>query len=105
MQEIQSYKRLPRIVYHLPSKGRDETRPRAGLLRVREFVMKDAYSFDVDQAGLEKSYAAEVRAYEDTFKRLGLDAISVESDTGAMGGDVAHEFQVLSEVGEDRCAI
>jgi prolyl-tRNA synthetase len=67
--------------------------------------MKDAYSFDADQAGLEKSYAAEYVAYERTFKRMGLDAISVESDTGAMGGDVAHEFQVLTEVGEDRIAI
>src|SRR5436189_3060868 len=105
MQEIQSYKQMPQIVYHFQSKGRDETRPRAGLLRVREFVMKDAYSFDVDQAGLEKSYAAEYGAYERTFKRMGLDAISVESDTGAMGGDVAHEFQVLTEVGEDRIAI
>src|SRR6267378_1299295 len=105
MQEIQSYKQLPQIVYHFQSKGRDEARPRAGLLRVREFVMKDAYSFDVDQAGLEKSYAAEYGAYERTFKRMGLDAISVESDTGAMGGDVAHEFQVLTEVGEDRIAI
>ena len=105
MQEIQSYKQLPQIVYHFQSKGRDEARPRAGLLRVREFVMKDAYSFDVDQAGLEKSYAAEFGAYENTFKRLGLNAISVESDTGAMGGDVAHEFQVLTEVGEDRIAL
>ena len=105
MQEIQSYKQLPQIVYHFQSKGRDEARPRAGLLRVREFVMKDAYSFDVDEAGLEKSYAAEYGAYERTFKRMGLDAISVESDTGAMGGDVAHEFQVLTEVGEDRIAI
>ena len=105
MQEIQSYKQLPQIVYHFQSKGRDEARPRAGLLRVREFVMKDAYSFDVDQAGLDKSYAAEYGAYERTFKRMGLDAVSVESDTGAMGGDVAHEFQVLTEVGEDRIAI
>jgi prolyl-tRNA synthetase len=67
--------------------------------------MKDAYSFDADQAGLEKSYAAEHGAYERTFARIGLDAISVESDTGAMGGDVAHEFQVLTEAGEDRIAI
>jgi prolyl-tRNA synthetase len=105
MQEIQTYKQLPQIVYHFQSKGRDEARPRAGLLRVREFVMKDAYSFDVDEAGLEKSYAAEFGAYERTFKRMGLEAISVESDTGAMGGDVAHEFQVLTEVGEDRIAV
>jgi prolyl-tRNA synthetase len=105
MQELQSYKQMPQIVYHFQSKGRDEARPRAGLLRVREFVMKDAYSFDVDQAGLEKSYAAEHAAYVRTFERMGLDAISVESDTGAMGGDIAHEFQVLTEVGEDRVVI
>src|SRR5947199_8267862 len=104
-QELQSYRQLPQIVYHFQSKGRDEARPRAGLLRVREFVMKDAYSLDVDDAGLEKSYAAEYGAYQRTFKRMGLDAISVESDTGAMGGDNAHEFQVLTDVGEDRIAI
>src|SRR5687768_2030157 len=103
--EILSYRQMPAIVYHFQSKGRDETRPRAGLLRVREFVMKDAYSFDVDQAGLDKSYAAEFGAYEKSFQRMGLDAVSVESDTGAMGGDVAHEFQVLTEVGEDRIAV
>ena len=102
MSEIQSYKQLPVMVYHFQSKGRDETRPRAGLLRVREFVMKDAYSFDIDQAGLEKSYQAQHGAYERIFKRMSLDAVSVESDTGAMGGDTAHEFQVLTDVGEDR---
>src|SRR5207244_4756648 len=96
---------LPQLAYHCQSKGRDEARPRAGLLRVREMVMKDADSVELDQAGLEKSYAAEYGAYERTFKRMGLDAISVESDTGAMGGDVAHEFQVLTDVGEDRIAI
>ncbi len=105
MNEILSYRQLPLMVYHFQSKGRDETRPRAGLLRVREFVMKDAYSFDRDQAGLEKSYAAQHGAYVRTFQRMGLNAISVESDTGAMGGDIAHEFQVLTESGEDRIAI
>jgi prolyl-tRNA synthetase len=105
MSEIQSYKQLPVMVYHFQSKGRDEARPRAGLLRVREFVMKDAYSFDIDQAGLEKSYQAQHGAYERIFKRMGLDAISVESDTGAMGGDTAHEFQVLTDVGEDRIIV
>jgi len=105
MSEILSYRQLPAMVYHFQSKGRDEVRPRAGLLRVREFVMKDAYSFDLDQAGLEKSYAAQHGAYVRTFQRLGLDAISVESDTGAMGGDIAHEFQVLTEVGDDHIAI
>src|SRR2546423_1013647 len=104
-QEIQSYRQLPAIVYHFQSEGPDEARPRAGLLRVRESVMKDAYAFDADEAGLEKSCEAEHGAYARTFARMGLDAISVESDTGAMGGDVAHEFQVLTEVGEDRIAI
>ena len=105
MSEIQSYRQMPAMVYHFQTKGRDEVRPRAGLLRVREFVMKDAYSFDIDQAGLEKSYAAQHGAYVRTFQRMGLNALSVESDTGAMGGDVAHEFQVLTEVGDDRLAI
>jgi len=103
--EILSYKQLPVMVYHFQSKGRDEARPRAGLLRVREFVMKDAYSFDADQAGLERSYQAQHGAYVRIFERMGLKAISVESDTGAMGGDVAHEFQVLSEAGEDRIVL
>src|SRR5207245_10233214 len=105
MNEILSYRQLPAMVYHFQSKGRDELRPRAGLLRVREFVMKDAYSFDMDEAGLEKSYAAQHGAYVRTYERLGLKAISVESDTGAMGGDIAHEFQVLTEVGDDSIAI
>jgi prolyl-tRNA synthetase len=103
--EIQSYRQLPAIVYHFQEKGRDEARPRAGLLRVREFVMKDAYSIDKDWEGLDRSYWAEYGAYECTFQRMGLEAISVESDTGNMGGDVAHEFQVLTEVGEDRIVI
>ena len=105
MSEILSYRQLPAMVYHFQSKGRDEARPRAGLLRTREFVMKDAYSFDLDQAGLERSYAAQHGAYVRTFQRMGLRAISVESDTGAMGGDVAHEFQVLTDVGEDSIGI
>ena len=100
--EILSYRQLPAMVYHFQEKGRDEQRPRAGLLRVREFVMKDAYSIDRDWDGLDKQYWAQHGAYEKSFKRMGLEAISVESDTGNMGGDVAHEFQVLTEVGEDR---
>jgi prolyl-tRNA synthetase len=99
--EVLSYRQLPVIVYHFQSKGRDEARPRAGLLRLREFVMKDAYSIDADEAGLERSYALEYDAYARTFRRMGLNAISVESDSGAMGGDIAHEFQVLTEAGED----
>ena len=103
--EILSYRQLPAMVYHFQEKGRDEERPRAGLLRVREFVMKDAYSLDKDWEGLNEQYWAQHGAYAKTFARLGLEAISVESDTGNMGGDVAHEFQVLSAVGEDRIVI
>ena len=103
--EILSYRQLPQIVYHFQSKGRDEARPRAGLLRAREFVMKDSYSFDADTAGLDRSYDLHHQAYARIFRRMGLDAISVESDTGAMGGDVAHEFQVLTDAGEDRLVL
>jgi prolyl-tRNA synthetase len=101
MQEIQSYKQLPQIVYHFQSKGRDEARPRAGLLRVREFVMKDAYSCDRDQAGLDASYEAQHGAYVRTFERLGLETVAVASDVGIMGGSQAHEFMVLNPAGED----
>ncbi|MEK7863909.1 MAG: proline--tRNA ligase, partial [Chloroflexota bacterium] len=100
--EILSYRQLPAMVYHFQEKGRDEERPRAGLLRAREFVMKDAYSLDRDWDGLDRQYWLQHGAYARSFMRMGLDAISVESDTGNMGGDVAHEFQVLTEVGEDR---
>ena len=102
--EILSYRQLPAMVYHFQEKGRDEQRPRAGLLRVREFVMKDAYSIDKDWEGLDRSYWSQHGAYAKAFARMGLAAISVESDTGNMGGDVAHEFQVLTDVGEDRIA-
>ena len=100
-QEIISYRQLPQIAYHFQAKGRDEERSRGGLLRVREFVMKDSYSFDLDAAGLDRAYAAHLEAYARIFKRLGVRAHAVESDTGAMGGDVAHEFQVLTAEGED----
>jgi prolyl-tRNA synthetase len=100
--EILSYRQLPAMVYHFQEKGRDEERPRAGLLRTREFVMKDAYSIDRDWEGLDKQYWAQHGAYAKTFARMGLKTESVESDTGNMGGDVAHEFQVLSDAGEDR---
>ena len=103
--EILSYRQLPVMVYHFQSKARDEARPRGGLLRVREFVMKDAYSIDADTAGLDRAYDLQHQAYVRIFQRMGLDAISVESDTGAMGGDVAHEFQVLTEAGDDKILI
>jgi len=104
-RELQSYRQLPQMLYHFSIKERDEPRPRAGLIRLREFIMKDAYSFDADEAGLQKSYAAQHGAYVRTFQRMGLEAVSVESDTGAMGGDLAHEFQVLTEVGEDTIVV
>src|SRR6476660_7728432 len=98
---VQSYRQLPMMVYHFQTKFRDEPRSRGGLIRVREFVMKDAYSCDRDDAGLDKSYQKHYAAYERIFERLGLDAIAVRSDVGIMGGTAAHEFMVLNEFGED----
>ena len=98
---VQSYRQLPMMVYHFQTKFRDEPRSRGGLVRVREFVMKDAYSCDRDEAGLDKSYRDQFGAYERTFKRLGLDAIAVGADVGIMGGSGAHEFMVLNDFGED----
>jgi prolyl-tRNA synthetase len=98
---VQSYRQLPMMVYHFQTKFRDEPRSRGGLIRVREFVMKDAYSCDRDEAGLDKSYRDQYEAYERTFKRLGLEAIAVGADVGVMGGSGAHEFMVLNDFGED----
>jgi len=98
---VQSYRQLPMIVYHFQTKFRDEPRSRGGLIRVREFVMKDSYSCDRDDAGLDESYRKHFTAYERIFKRLGLDAIAVGADVGIMGGTGAHEFMVLNEFGED----
>jgi prolyl-tRNA synthetase len=98
---VQSYRQLPMMVYHFQTKFRDEPRSRGGLIRVREFVMKDAYSCDRDDAGLDESYRLQFEAYERIFKRLGLDAIAVGADVGIMGGTGAHEFMVLNEFGED----
>lgn len=99
--EINSYKQLPITLYQIQTKFRDETRPRFGVLRSKEFIMKDAYSFDVDYEGLNKSYKSMYEAYCRIFDRCGLDYIIVEADSGAMGGDVSHEFMVPSPVGED----
>ncbi|MGE0073969.1 MAG: proline--tRNA ligase [Sphaerochaetaceae bacterium] len=99
--EIDSYKRLPQLVYQLQTKWRDDPRPRAGLIRVREFTMKDSYSFDRDQAGLEKQYQAHYSAYFRIFDRCALPTIAVGSDSGMMGGKVAHEYMYLSPIGED----
>ncbi len=94
---VKSYRQLPIILYQIQNKFRDEIRPRFGLMRGREFIMKDAYSFDRDEAGHKVSYQKMVDAYYEIFKRCGLDSIKVESDTGAMGGKQAHEFMVIVE--------
>lgn len=96
-----SYKDLPLSIYQIQIKYRDEARPRAGLLRGREFVMKDAYSFDVDDEGLAKSYQAQRDAYERIFKRLGLEYVIVKADAGAMGGSKSEEFLCPADIGED----
>lgn len=98
---IRSYRQLPIIIYHFQTKFRDEPRSRGGLIRVREFVMKDSYSADRDEQGLDTSYWAHHRAYTRIFERLGLDAIAVSSDVGMMGGSLAHEFMFLNPAGED----
>jgi prolyl-tRNA synthetase len=98
---VRSYRQLPFIVYHFQTKFRDEPRSRGGLIRVREFVMKDSYSCDRDEAGLDVAYWAHHKAYTRIFERLGLEAIAVSSDVGMMGGSLAHEFMVLNAAGED----
>jgi prolyl-tRNA synthetase len=98
---VKSWRQLPMQVYHFQTKWRDEPRARGGLIRVREFVMKDAYSCDRDEAGLDASYWAQHGAYVRTFERLGLKTIAVSSDVGMMGGSLAHEFMVLNPAGED----
>ena len=98
---VRSYRQLPMMVYHFQTKWRDEPRARGGLIRVREFVMKDAYSCDRDVAGLDASYQAQHDAYVRIFERLGLDTVAVASDVGIMGGSQAHEFMVLNPAGED----
>lgn len=104
-RDIQSYKQLPMLVYHIQTKWRDDPRPRAGLIRVREFTMKDSYSLDLDEAGLDKQYRAHYQAYFNIFHRCGLPVISVGSDVGMMGGSMAHEYMYLSPVGEDTLLI
>ncbi len=99
--EYSSYKDLPVILYQIQAKYRDEARPRAGILRGREFVMKDSYSFDIDDEGLQKSYDLHREAYQRTFDRLGLEYRIVSAMSGAMGGSASEEFLAISEVGED----
>jgi prolyl-tRNA synthetase len=98
---VQSYRELPLLLYQIQTKLRDEPRPRGGLLRVREFIMKDLYSFDADEAGLDESYHKMCQAYKNIYARLGLPALMVEADSGAIGGKDSHEFMVLTEDGED----
>ena len=98
---ITSYRDLPFTIYQIQTKFRDETRPRGGLLRVREFEMKDAYSFDADEEGLERSFQAMVAAYKRIFKRCGLDVVMVDADSGGIGGKDSNEFVLLAESGDD----
>ncbi len=105
--ELRSYKQLPQIWYQIASKFRDEPRPKSGLLRVRQFIMKDSYSFDLMPAGLDESYDKHYAAYCKIFDRCGLNYVVVEAHSGAMGGSQSHEFMVPSEAGEDfvvKCA-
>ncbi len=99
--DVSSYKQLPMNLYQIQTKFRDEPRPRFGLMRGREFIMKDAYSFDVDEEGAKKSYDVMFEAYQRICDRLGFDYAAVEADTGNIGGTLSHEFQVLAETGED----
>ncbi|MEA2346215.1 MAG: prolyl-tRNA synthetase [Thermoleophilaceae bacterium] len=104
-KEIRSYRDLPQILYHFQTKGRDEARPRAGILRTREFIMKDAYSFDRDEEGLAHSYDLHIGAYDRIFERTGLEWYRVDSDVGMMGGTEAHEYMAPCAAGEDDVAL
>ncbi len=100
-RNVQSYRDLPLLLYQIQTKFRDEPRPRGGLIRVREFTMKDLYSFDADEDGLDQSYGKMLNAYQNIYSRCGLPAILVEADSGAIGGKESHEFMVIAESGED----
>src|SRR5438270_2722483 len=99
---VKSYRDLPKILYHIQWKFRDEVRPRFGVMRGREFLMKDAYSFDLDFAGARHSYNKMFVAYLRTFARMGLKAIPMRADTGPIGGDLSHEFIILADTGESQ---
>ncbi len=99
--EIRSYRQLPALIYHIQTKWRDDPRPRAGLIRAREFTMLDSYSLDADRAGLDAQYQAHYQAYHNIFRRCGLPVVAVQSDTGMMGGQMAHEYMYLTPIGED----
>jgi prolyl-tRNA synthetase len=100
-REVRSYRQLPRLLYHIQTKWRDDPRPRAGLIRAREFMMKDSYSLDADWDGLDAQYRAHYQAYFNIFRRCGLDVQAVAADVGMMGGELAHEFMYLTSIGED----
>src|SRR3954453_21459291 len=100
-KELRSYKQLPQIWYQIQTKFRDEPRPKSGLLRVRQFIMKDAYSFDIDKAGLDRSFDLHDATYRRIFDRCGLNYVAVEAHSGAMGGSQSHEFMVYTDAGED----
>ena len=102
--ELRSYKQLPQIWYQIQTKFRDEPRPKAGLLRVRQFTMKDSYSFDIDKAGLDRSFDLHDEVYRTIFTRCGLKFVAVEADSGAMGGSQSQEFMVYTDAGEDLIA-
>src|SRR6201998_811558 len=99
-KELRSYKQLPQIWYQIQTKFRDEPRPKSGLLRVRQFIMKDAYSFDLDAAGLDVSYKKHYDVYRAILARCGLNYVAVQADSGAMGGSASQEFMVYAEAGE-----
>ena len=105
VREIRSYRDLPQMWYQIQTKLRDEARPKSGVLRTREFLMKDSYSFDVDEQGLERSYQLHADAYHKIFSRCGLEFYMVESDPGMMGGATAHEFMAPSQAGEDEVVL
>lgn len=100
-RDVHSYRQLPRLIYHIQTKWRDDPRPRAGLIRVREFTMKDSYSLDADWDGLDKQYRAHYQAYFNIFHLCGVEVIAVKSDVGMMGGKLAHEYMYLTPIGED----
>src|SRR5450631_2382753 len=99
--ELRSYKQLPQIWYQIQTKFRDEPRPKSGLLRVRQFIMKDSYSFDLTPEGLDAAYDKHHQAYNRIFERCGLEVVSVEAHSGSMGGSQSREFMVASDAGED----
>ncbi|HEX7974736.1 MAG TPA: proline--tRNA ligase [Anaerolineales bacterium] len=104
-KEIHSYRQLPQLIYHIQTKFRDDPRPRAGLIRVREFTMKDSYSLDADWEGLDRQYRAHYQAYFNIFRRCALPVMAVKADVGMMGGQMAHEFMYLTPIGEDTLAL